>query len=84
MVLVAVGELDVGVLQREGLLGELLETNDDVVGRRRGPGAGRDKMSACRFVFRGGEDGKGRVFDIDGEAGVEEGFGRCGGHWGWD
>ena len=79
LALVAMRKLHVRVLERERLLGELLEPDDDVVGRGRGPAALGDQGRAYIGEFGVVEDAQGAAFNVDGVAGVEEGFG-CG--WG--
>jgi hypothetical protein len=72
LVLVAVGELDVSVLQGEVLLGQLLETNDDVVTRNVGPRSSRDERSTSTLVLGVREDAQRRSLDIDRVASIDE------------
>lgn len=72
LVLVAVGELNVSVLQGEVLLGQLLETNDDVVTRNVGPRSSRDERSTSALVLGVREDAQRRPLDIDGVASIDE------------
>lgn len=72
LVLVAVGELNVSVLQGEVLLGQLLEANDDVVTGDVGPRSSRDERSTSALVLGVREDAQRRSLDIDGVASIDE------------
>jgi hypothetical protein len=72
LVLVAVGELNVSVLQGEVLLGQLLETNDDVVTGNVGPRSSRDERSTSTLVLGVREDAQRRSLDIDRVASIDE------------
>jgi hypothetical protein len=72
LVLVAVCELNVSVLQGEVLFGELLEANDDVVLRNFGPRSSRDKRSTSALVLGVREDAQRRTLDIDRVASIDE------------
>jgi hypothetical protein len=72
LVLVAVCELNVGVLQGEVLLRQLLETNDDVVTRNVGPRSSRDERGTSALVLGVWEDAQRRSLDIDGVASIDE------------
>jgi hypothetical protein len=72
LVLVAVCELDVGVLQGEVLLGELLEANDDVVLGNVGPRSSRDERSSSALVLGVREDAQRRTLDIDRVASIDK------------
>lgn len=81
LALVAVGELDVDVLEREGLLAQLLEPNDDVVGGRVDPRLLVDEGGAGGLELGVGEDargaglGAGALLDVNLIAGCDEGLG---------
>ena len=72
LVLVAVCELDMSVLQGEVLLGELLEANDDVVLGNVGPRSSRDERSTSALVLGVREDAQRRTLDIDRVASINE------------
>lgn len=72
LVLVAVGELDVGVLQWEVLLGQLLEANDNVITGDVGPRSGRDESGTSTLVLGVREDAQRRPLDIDCVASIDE------------
>jgi hypothetical protein len=72
LVLVAVCELDVGVLQGEVLLGQLLEANDDVILRNVGPRSSRDERSSSALVLGVREDAQRRTLDVDRVASIDE------------
>jgi hypothetical protein len=65
-------ELDVGVLQGEVLLGELLEANDDVVLGNVGPRSSRDERSSSALVLGVREDAQRRTLDIDRVASIDK------------
>ena len=74
---------DVNVFQRERVFVlELLEADDDVVGRGGGPGSFVDERGACVGEVCVVEDADGAAFDVDGEAVFDERAGGGGGYWG--
>lgn len=85
LALVAVGELDVDVLEGEGLLAQLLEADDDVVLGRVDPGLLLDDLGAGSLELGVVEDARGAgllaaaLLDVDLVASVDEGLGGGGG-----
>lgn len=76
LVLVAVSELDVCVLQGKGFIfWELLETDNDMILRDIGPGALRHKRSANLLKVGVIEDADRAALNVDCVAGIDEGFG---------
>lgn len=78
LALVAVGELDVDVLEGEGLLAELLQADDDVVGGRVDPALLLDDLGASLLELGIVEDARGArllagaLLDVDHVAGIDE------------
>lgn len=80
LVLVAMRELDVGVLKREGVFRKLLETEDDVVGGSGGPGSFWDQLETHVGEFRIGENALCRSLNQDFVTCVGKSFGGGGGY----
>lgn len=83
LLLVAVGKVDHGVLERPVLLGQLLQADDDVVLGRRGPRALVDERGAGILELAVLEDALvvrvgGAALDVDAVAGREQLLGGCG------
>lgn len=60
------------VLEREVLLGQFLETDDNVIRRNLSPRTSRDERCTSAFVLGIWEDAQWRPLDIDGVAGIDE------------
>lgn len=80
LVLVAVGELNVCVLEGEGVFGKLLETKDNMVGGSVNPGTFRDQRAANGSELFIVKDALRGALDYDFVSGIEEGLSRCGGN----
>lgn len=63
------------MLEREGLLGQLLQADNDVVGGSFAPGASRHQSAADLGELLIVEDADGALLDIDSVAGVNQGLG---------